>query len=130
VTDRELDALVAEKVMGLPLLWAHKVWSMEDWLTTDYPTEQNTMAIVNEDKGDRISMPKFLVIPHYSTDIGAAWLVVERVTRIPESDEEATRAANTRFALWFERTSLWAMTAKEAAHAICMGALEAVGVSL
>lgn len=125
MTDRELDAAIAKHVMGI--VWDETRCRVCGWLLAGNVEQGCTdgSCSMRPAPNKRADTP----VP-YSTEIGAAWLVVERVTRIPESDEEAARAANTRFALWFERTSLWAMTAREAAHAICMGALEAVGVSL
>ncbi len=75
---RELDALIAEKVMGLTLAVSDKAWSDEDWLGSDYPTKSNVLAIVTDaERGSLVPMRR--VIPPYSTDIAAAWLVVERM---------------------------------------------------
>lgn len=70
----ELDALVAERVMGLSLSW----WSLHD-----LPDQSGEEWQPNAD-GD---IPRRLVggplssgVPPYSTDIGAAWTVAERLT--------------------------------------------------
>lgn len=70
--DRKLDEAIAREIMGHKTLWAHAVWSEEDWLCTDTPTEQNVMAIVTEKDDGVFSMPKYLVIPYYSSDLGVA----------------------------------------------------------
>jgi hypothetical protein len=69
-------------------------------------------------------------VPRYTQSMDAAWLVVERLTRPPQSPEEEVRAANTRFALWWEMATLWAFSRDEAASEICMAALRAVGVEV
>lgn len=61
-----------------------------------------------------------------SEDIRDAWVVVEAVTRVPRTREEAERMANTRFGLWWDRATLWAYSEREAALAICAAALAAV----
>lgn len=137
---RELDALVAKKVMGHRLLWAHRVWSMEDWLTTDRPTEQNTMAIVTgENWKPGAFYPAYLVIPHYSTDIAAAWQVVELLTRDGREPQEfyfkMTYAWGDDYGAWayfdWKGTSdghpLYGANAPTVSHAICLAALKAVG---
>ena len=57
---RELDALIAEKVMGGHRDKVHRVTNVD---------------IYNKD----ITIGPDLVIPHYSTDIAAAWKVVEKI---------------------------------------------------
>lgn len=104
---RELDAIIATYVMG----WVHNPPGIRGlgWLTS----EQKMI-------GDH-------ALPAFSTDIAAAWRVVERITRVPQSQEEAERAANTKFGYWFEGAHLWAYSSAEAAHAICIAALVAIG---
>lgn len=55
---RELDALIAEKVMG----WTWKEVEGEQYLYPPRPGDVN--------------------IPHYSTDIAAAWQVVEKLAEL------------------------------------------------
>lgn len=74
---RELDALVAEKVMGRNLTLEKELTEHEMWLSQ--------------------LMPEIIIhIPHYSTDIAAAWEVVEKV-RTLESIEQGVAA---RSQLW------------------------------
>jgi hypothetical protein len=108
---REMDALVAVHVMG---------WQFEQRPPDVY------MGYIDPRGSFRLSEE----IPAYSTDINRAWLVVERITRPPETPEEAHRAANTRFGFWWGEANLWAYTSQEAAHAICLAALRANGVEL
>ena len=65
VAGRELDALVAEKVMG------HTV----TWLATAISPAQPHYV-------DRAIACGYLLVEYYSTDIGAAWQVVERMREL------------------------------------------------
>lgn len=122
--NRELDAEIAEKVMGLAVEYTNKAWDMDDWLGSDTPTERNTYAIVNTDWKPGASYPHHSVIPHYSTDIAAAWTIVERMR---ELNDDA-------YGVWAEALSdsehctlLLELPAAEAALAICLAARRATG---
>lgn len=67
-TGRELDALVAEKVMG----WR---WRGGRGLKLLVAPEADTWYELRGD--ERIAADAFRDVPHYSTAIAAAWLVVE-----------------------------------------------------
>ncbi len=112
----DLDRMVAERVMG----WHIAPWEDEtdgglEWkdalghYMAPYSSGQN---------------PKWRWSP--STDIAAAWRVVEHITRVPRTVVEARQAANTAFAIWWDHANLWAHTASEAALAISRAALQAV----
>ena len=123
---RELDALVAEKVMQ-----SHR------W--TETPPDYD-----GKFGGDRILMPKDLTwdeaspflpprgpighihLHHHSTDIAAAWEVVEKVTEPAPHIGNEDLPPNTKFMLAFQRGHLWAMDAREAAETISKWALLAV----
>lgn len=111
---RELDVLVAERIMGLTPLQVKAdmtiITASRDWL----------------DEGDYYWIDGQVAreLPHYSTDIAAAWLVVERIMRVPETAEEVRRAANTRFGFWWDSAYLWACTSQDAARRICLAALD------
>lgn len=95
---RELDALVAEKVMG---------WSSEE---------------LDEDVG--------ICVPRYSTDISAAWEVVEKLGEKFEQFDLQFGWNTGRFVCGFGSfgTSRFESTPTEfAPHAICLAALRAVG---
>ena len=125
--DRELDAKVAEKVMGHTITMSDKAWSVEDWLCSDYTTERNTLAIVTDAPNDR-SIPPSLVIPHYSTELDEAFQVVEAM---------AARGLRLSLDRW-GGDPWWAEFADEgwehggqatsgtAPRAICLAALEAL----
>jgi hypothetical protein len=131
---KELDAMVAEKIMG---------WYWDDDWDCLIPPEQvakpsemyvRVSAFVWEPNGQNLvngvayngDLTK-IILPNYSTDISDAWKIVERMTQIPRTAEEAIRAPNTQFALWFDKACLWAMTAQEVAQAICENALKIAG---
>ncbi len=64
MTDRELDALVAEHVFKLKLIKPQSLWIQEGWFN-----ESNKLIY---------PMPS---LPHYSTNIADAWEVVEKMTK-------------------------------------------------
>lgn len=106
---RELDALVAEKVMGYP--GDGNVW----YVTGDY---------ANPDS-----------IPEYSTDIAAAWEVVEKMKHsswsfsIRSSDDcEAEFSLND--GKFLQNADTVGMGRGDTApYAICLAALKAVGIA-
>ena len=117
----ELDRLVATEVMGetIPEFIPENALTLQ---LTDSPVKSpqgNWLCLCNYDEGD---IPTWRPVP-YSTDISAAWQVVERITEPPKTEEEANQIANTKFALIWEDLNLWAFSAKEAATAICRAAL-------
>lgn len=98
---RELDALIAEKVMGI---------------------EPHIIGIEN-----------MMIYLPYSTDISAAWEVVEKMISIrPEKEPNAEFALVQRSKEWlcgYELYESWycSASALTAPHAICLAALKAVG---
>lgn len=116
---RELDALVAEKVMGLENV------KFQPLRTKKIPGGNNFL-IINEDLyygcGELEKQ-----VPTYSTDIISAWEIVEKLKHL---EPELT---------WSDEHQCWHMTlwkganqgmmpgSKTAPHAICLAALKAVG---
>ena len=76
VAGRELDALVGEKVFGLKVEWLPAPEHPHHH-GKNVPIEPQTGSYPPNGEGPWCAM--YWVIPHYSTDIGAAWEVVERV---------------------------------------------------
>lgn len=122
---RELDALVAEHVMG--------------WKRAVQPHPELPEITLYDLYNSHVPMP------HYSTDIAAAWLVVEKLTSdgIPlvlgnttnrEKDSQA-KFAVTIFENWIghvipEDIRHVSAQAETAPHAICLAALKAIGFEL
>ena len=118
---RELDALVAEKVMGLNFpdnyLEAEKRWVNLD------PTPADCIIMMN-------------VIPHYSTQIADAWRVVEKLLphfRLEYYDAEAveghtdyTDTTGWHCDFWLDSGHGCAEAGATAPLAICLAALKAV----
>jgi hypothetical protein len=100
---RELDALVAEKVTGWPAARDAKAIS-----ETGYWTAGDERFIHG--------------LPAYSTEIAAAWQVVEKLIATGDWCD---------FELDYEPTLLWCCGGKTyaptAPHAICLAALKAAG---
>jgi hypothetical protein len=126
---RELDRLVAEKVMGWTDLWEGEGYVMA------YPPNEQAMGI----DGERAP------VPPYSTDIAAAWQVVERMTDRDRADRctfEMHRATDwddpawgydVRFGRWGDPThqrerKVWARTAPLAISLAALKALDACGM--
>lgn len=116
---RELDVLVAEKVMG----WrAHTIWG------TDYEV------------GSGEPVRRICYAPYYSTDIAAAWDVVQKMREdrrkvLVHWENGQTSAYNEEF--WEVEISgplrldaAFRAHADTAPHAICIAALRAVGVEV
>lgn len=138
MTDREIDALVAQHIMGERVVWTNKAWSMEDWLISDRPTEYSTMAIkTDENWKPGASYPEFVVIPHYSTDMNEAWQVVGHFKKpLWTFTLYLSRDTYTAdFAEWEDESALGdkrkgAARDTCASRAICLAALQAVGVEV
>lgn len=145
---RELDALVAENVMGCNVKARiissdHKIYATEPgkeeiaipkWEQTLFICQCTPMHIHNCDNGQ---------IPEYSTSIADAWEVVEKITSILHEDigpEGQKRMLQTwEFKLsqlgdWtatFDKTDRFvSYYAETAPHAICLASLKAGGVGI
>lgn len=116
---RDLDALVAEKVMG---------WSE---LKTGLIVETGWDLYGKDSTGDG----DFLV-PEYSTDIAAAWDITEKMRHIKcKQDKFATfTVMQTEEGYWagytWHEVSYDDASGHTAPHAICLAALKAVGVEV
>jgi hypothetical protein len=110
---RELDALIAARVMG---------WT---GVRIDHPGgEEIRMGTSPEGKGG--------VVRHYSTDIGAAWAVVEKMRAAGWSFTLQPYPGATTWDVIFGRfgSGAWARDIADAPYAICLAALRAVGVEV
>lgn len=110
---RELDAKVAELVMGYELIKIRDIYVEGAW---------------NGDNPDSlIELPHQEKLPHYSTDIAAAWKVVEKFSFDLKDwngcGEEDYRGYTCK--LYDGRTQV-EETADTAPLAICLAALKAV----
>lgn len=101
MTDRELDAMVAEKVMG---------WTLHGVA----PSGGRVLIAPSGAMG----------IPNYSTDISAAWQVVEKM----RSKRIHFEMGSTIPGDWTAYFNNDRATDKSAPRAICLAALKAVGV--
>lgn len=104
---RELDALIAEKIFGLIL---------KDRFTGEEKPITSGMALRH--------MEKWHNIPYYSTDIAAAWTVVEKI----KSKDRAIffELVNSVNYKWECQIGGGNAEADTAPHAICLAALKAV----
>jgi hypothetical protein len=134
VCQRELDALVAEKVMG---------WG---WVRTMGGDIHNEHIWLMPPEEARRYLPDFRLmkppvewreqwrrdLPHYSTDIAKAWLVVEKMREQAwrldigsyYQDHHGWSACFDNYSTYFRSD------APTAPRAICLAALKAVGVDV
>lgn len=102
---RELDALIAEKVMGFD---PNSTDSLRTLLYHSYPGGH---------------------FPCYSTNIACAWEVVEKMS--PRDDKfEISKYKNGLYEATFRYFEAEWSEAETAPHAICLAALKAVGIDL
>lgn len=136
---RELDALVAEKVMGVCL---HDLQSKPSvYMQMKEKNGPHDWTMFECAKCHSRFMDKFIpYLPNYSTSIADAWAVVEKMGRwngfefmIQTQDPEYCKAKYE--AGWYEPSydgpeSRAVGESDSAPHAICLAALKAVGVDL
>lgn len=118
--NREIDKLIAEKVMGWRVFK-----TTEEWQKAGSPTGQKITVLDQT--------PKF-EIPHYSTDIAAAWQVVEKM-HSDGNHVQVWRNKNNNFwraSMRFEhgKWGKYFTQANTAPLAICLAALKAIGVTV
>ena len=116
---RELDALVAEKVMGLHEFAAY-AGNHKASLGWGNPEADMTRGELHS-------------LPHYSTDITAAWKVVEKIkSTLPKDGPNGSFSMIFEDGIWFvgyyEHENGWLnyFSSESAPHAICLAALNAV----
>lgn len=110
---RELDALVAEKVMG----WARIIMADQAWADVSNNWHSDYMGTVGG---------KRTVIPLFSTDIAAAWEVVEKFDDYGVWRHEGQAKHHAEFKREFGKWKRWAAEGESASHAICLAALKAL----
>lgn len=129
---RELDALVAEKVMGLVVDLDNSKYFDGTQVATrkeDFGAIGEAVQTISGVYHPRLSWP----LPHYSTDIAAAWEVVERLSAenwifdLLEGAHEGASPWRAHFMREGERSNGYGDSAP---HAICLAALKAVGVKI
>lgn len=114
---RELDALVAEKVMG----WTKRISA--DHTGSEIKVLRN-MGIIYAWK-DAERKERGLDVPAYSTDIAAAWQVAEMMRGL---DFRLNKDGD--WVCCFGGTVAFCGESDTAPHAICLAALKAVGVEI
>lgn len=140
---RELDAWIAEKVMG----WRRfECISLENdgdlYDPTSFPKEMKTTVLMppsfrledaqppvgaSLEEACRWQIPDMPVVPNYSTSIEAAWEVIT-CGKWTWSIEEMDDTGAVQCYLENEDEDIWSReTAPTAPHAICLAALKAVG---
>jgi len=133
MTNEELDVQVAVEVMG---------WHWDDDWNCYIPPEQKAkpseMWRLAVDVGRYVEEPipenhvpgiaynglaTQIIMPAWSSDIAAAWKVLERMTRPPRTEGEAIGMKNVRFSIRMDNACIYGMPAEQAARKICEAAL-------
>lgn len=135
-SDRPIDAMIAEHVMETDKYWSVR-WGGSGY--GDFPTYDEAVIHALKIFGDRRAM----IIPYwdepcYSTDISAAWLVVEKMRSVGLwfllEYEEPPQCCYTSFYVPInesgENGSQGNAYADTAPLSICLAALKAVGVEV
>ena len=139
MTPRERDELIHTEVMKRQVKMCEaKLWGPEDVSQIivrcggcGHEFSDDNITSIGDHGPDVI--PIFLVhnepIPHYTTDMDAAWQVLRHLFKQLRiyGPTETQRPATTHFVHWFEQANLWSMDSQRAALAICKAALDAVG---
>ncbi len=141
---RELDALVAEKVMGLGVIEQRYAWYGDGYWGVDPFQHDLDWKQTNEEMHpvwrefpdckdpsrclDCKDTSCWSVVPHYSTNISAAWEVVEKVW--PSGSGMCLTPSSFGWAIYYPLTITmkWSqpvVKADTAPHAICLAALKA-----
>ncbi len=124
ITGRDLDALVAEKVMGFPS-FAEQVVSK---LSTHIRFNHEACVICGRQDDTRECLPK------YSTEIAAAWEVVEKLREKDFLVSIRTLKSGKIRCLVFSPDSENGPGVRAisdtAPHAVCLAALKACGVEV
>lgn len=125
---RDLDVLIAEKVMGVPVRieWA-VTWTDERGRLATYTEEEvhaREKCAAFRSRGLDAEVFSEPQAEPYSTDIAAAWTVAEKVR-----SKGFTLSINEEWIVWFEAgpTVQHRAIADTAPHAICLAALKAMG---
>ena len=108
---RELDALIAEKVMGSDRDWRKYLELRPSWARGDKLTDDEYMVVLLGGE-----------LPHYSTQIADAWLVVEQHQ---DAEIEHEYGGHTRVVLNKAGVGWFSAFADTAPLAICLSALKA-----
>lgn len=139
MSPREIDALVAEKVMGFTLCKCTDE-EIEKW-RSGYCAKENEGAIgfyvdpprrFGSDKTCNKCGKYYVPILSYSTSIEAAWSVVEKmmINRFEDVNIDADSPNEWRVAFTDYIEKAGVAEAKTAPLAICLAALKAVGVEI
>lgn len=108
--NREIDTLIAEKVMG---------WK----LNYEFADSMGVPVVPHL----RDQYDEWGLLPEFSTDISAAWQVVEKINSIKMDTEEGYQI-RAKFILSQDVKHFLTFSAQQAALTICLAALKAVGV--
>lgn len=119
---REIDALVAKHVMGWPPASCHAYWHDPDASLTGEPKGRTLSWSEPTASGQELELP------HYSTDISAAWEVVEWLRARDFIFEVSFRTSSDvwEVQIWEQDGDIEVTRVDTAPIAICLAALKTV----
>lgn len=131
-----LDVLVAEKVMGLEVISDPKRYLEVSADGGDIFGKKYVCTVMCHNQTFEARGSRIATIPQYSTDIGAAWLVVEHMQKSAVCGYISLYSPTDESKYWFAKFSKkWhsceiydGELGDAAPHAICIAALDAVGI--
>lgn len=130
LTPEQRDVLVHEKVMGVTELncTGKMVYDGED-------ADESPFFICKE-CGVRLLLPNYynrgtpkshvVNIPDYTKSLDAAWLVVQKMSKV-QPEDVSFPSIDDWFRALLVQVKIWSMPLQEAADLICRGALELQG---
>ena len=132
MTDSELNALVAEKVMGLKNI---RSYTGHEYLSREHICDEGVGAGFIYDRYYSDHGYEVCNVPDYCNDIAAAWSVVDKMESLYYECEVYQGSAFCERQVKFWKSdnqgdSLSYATSESLPRAICLAALKAVGVDI
>lgn len=133
IGERSIDDRVAERVFGWK--WVTNPAYRGRWLLPPQEAEDGQMrgafeiahAVRHMQKPVMANPEGSTKVPPYSTDLRAAWTLVEYIANSPNLLDENGLPMRLRFSALLEKADLWNRSAEEAARAICLATLQLIG---
>lgn len=128
---RELDMLVAERIMGCKVLRATDTGLSQDEYERRRRWDGGRCGCPGTPHNDSDDEGCYEWLREYSTDIAAAWTVIEKLKNENNYVEVISIVGDKRWICrWRVNGAIYGAGAETAPHAICLAALRAVGVDL
>lgn len=121
---RELDVIIHNQVMGLPIEMVDEFYQSEEQRQKFLAATDMRGAFSHSHFDEHRLVPN---CPRYSTHISAAWQVVEKLKYLEPELTWSDESHCWYLSFWKAKNQTAVLGSPHAAHAICLGALRAVG---